>query len=144
MGHMGRARKPIPESAFTKWFCKLLESVNTKVLPIVGGQMQPAGIPDRYVCHSRFRGWLEFKRLDRRLELLQKKFAEDFNQRGDTVLIVRLAQNEMILYEDSEGKALVVRDRVTIEVKARHDKAAAGRMLLDDLVRAKSRLLYQY
>lgn len=31
------------------------------ILPLVGSKFMPSGWPDRFLCHRRWSGWLEFK-----------------------------------------------------------------------------------
>src|SRR5580765_53190 len=49
------------EAQFTSKICKGLEAMGAFVFAIVGGNMQRPGMPDRYVHHMRWQGFLEFK-----------------------------------------------------------------------------------
>lgn len=50
------------ESAFTKWFCDCIENIGGFCFAIVGGVRQKSGMPDRYVSHSMWQGFIEFKK----------------------------------------------------------------------------------
>lgn len=49
------------ESKFTKVICDALKKRNALVFAIVAGKRQEPGWPDRYVAHTLWSGWLEFK-----------------------------------------------------------------------------------
>ncbi len=102
------------ESDFARWFCKRLEAVNAFVIPVVGSRMQKNGVPDRYVCHRDFRGWLEFKKDKGKVTDLQRITMLRLIDRGDTCLVVRLrspgasrpAQEQQIEIESPDGELL--------------------------------------
>lgn len=61
-----KSTKPVlfkqTESDWTRRLCKQMEEYNALVLSLVGGRIQQAGVPDRFVSHRvLFTGWLEFK-----------------------------------------------------------------------------------
>ena len=81
--------KRYAESAFTEWFCRCVERVNGYTLAFVGHTMQTSGIPDRYICHKNWRGWVEFKRDERVVRTNQRVVMQSLLDRGDHVLVVR-------------------------------------------------------
>ena len=125
------------ECAFTRWFCSCLKAVNTEVVAMVGSMRQKAGLPDRYVCHTRFRGWLEFKLGDRRLTTTQHILMKRLLERGDTCLVVRYRKKGTIEIESLSRKILVYQDITVLHTLQRTiDKAAVGRELLNLLTKA--------
>jgi len=73
---------------------------------MVGGNMQTNSLPDRYVCHNKFRGWLEMKKDNGRLRTGQRILMEKLVERGDTVLLVRYRANNIMEIEDLNGNLL--------------------------------------
>lgn len=100
---MGRRRN---ESAFTRWFCKMIERVNGVTFAFVGSTMQGSGIPDRYICHKKFRGWIEFKKDDYKLSKLQKLTLQSLHERGDVALVIRYRNDELMHIENYKGELL--------------------------------------
>ncbi len=95
------------EGAFTRWFCKELEKVNAATVAFVGSSMQKASIPDRYVCHRYFRGWLEFKKDRGKVKPAQQVFMNRFTERGETCLVVRfLSESYTVVIETANGDLL--------------------------------------
>lgn len=95
------------ESAFTRWFCKQLEGRGAETVTFVGSRMQRAGIPDRYVCHPSFRGWLEMKRDDKKPTALQKIFMHRLTKAGDVCVVVRYnSHGETTEFETPDGHSL--------------------------------------
>ena len=78
------------ECEFTGWFCGELAKVNALTIALVGHEMQVTGLPDRYVCHRGFRGWLEFKRNDRGVTAAQRVVLQGLLDRGDCAMVVRV------------------------------------------------------
>lgn len=77
------------ECAFTEWFCNALERVNGYTLAFVGHRMQQSGVPDRYICHRKWHGWVEFKANERVVMTNQRVVMQNLLDRGDHVLVVR-------------------------------------------------------
>lgn len=69
------------ESAATRVFCKLLESHNSLTCAIVGSLRQKRGLPDRFISHRRWQGWVEFKAFNGVVDPLQERFIREFNKR---------------------------------------------------------------
>jgi hypothetical protein len=49
------------EGTFTQTVIEALKRVNTEVLVLVMSRGTTSGWPDRYISHTKWRGWLEFK-----------------------------------------------------------------------------------
>ena len=97
------------ESAFTRFFCDTLTKHNAKVVAFVGSTMQATGITDRYICHNKFRGWVEFKKDKGKLSVGQRLFMQGLQDRGDTCGVVRyLSKEQTIQFETIDGDKLFV------------------------------------
>lgn len=122
------------EAAFTRWFCGELKKVNAYVVALVGSQMQEAGLPDRYACHARWRGWLEFKRDSNPVTGKQRAVLKALSDRGAEALVVRYRnEGDTVSAEDAEGR--------TLHTVARAEARAAekpGLVLLSFLLHAVS------
>lgn len=95
------------ESVFTRWACDELRHVNAVVTAFVASEMQAAGIPDRYVCHRSWRGWVEVKKDTGQPSALQRKFLRDHAERGDNAVVLRLDTREArVRVEDADGSLL--------------------------------------
>ena len=127
------------ESAFTKWFCKMLAAVGTEVVAFVGSKMQIAGICDRYVCHPKFRGWLEMKRNSNTVKAHQRLFMRNLVARGDTCMVVRYqSRSESVEFEDCEGHQL---GWLSLRgLYAMNNDAERGKKLLEELGKARDLL----
>lgn len=77
------------ESKWTREVCKELEELGAKVVAFVAQKMQEPGIPDRYICHRFWRGFLEFKGATTRLQTNQRMFISAINLRGGNAFVVR-------------------------------------------------------
>jgi hypothetical protein len=94
------------ESKFTKKVCGILKNRGALVFACMGTEYQ-SGWPDRYVSHKRWRGWIEFKSLKRRLELNQKITIQQLRQRGDNAIIIRETYSpEIGRLEDVDGTCI--------------------------------------
>jgi hypothetical protein len=144
MGHNGITGRPQSESAFTRWFCDRLRRVNAITVAFVGGEMQQAGLPDRYVCHTCVRGWLEFKRGDRSTTPQQWKFMSDITKRGDTALIVRLDHTDWVRFEAVATHYSIKRGAVLAQLDYKLLKAlgdpGAGLKILAAFCEAQSKM----
>ena len=106
-----RTGRGMTESQFTKYFCDRLKKVNALVLVLSGGNnLQQSGLPDRYVCHTRFRGWIEFKKDQYALQEHQRAICEGLSERGDTVIVCRYSHLGMISLRRVGGKNEIVLD----------------------------------
>lgn len=84
----------------------MIQRVNGVTFAMVGSSMQQAGLPDRYVCHKKFRGWIEFKKDDNKLSKLQYLTLESLVERGDTALVIRYRNDELMHIENYKGELL--------------------------------------
>jgi hypothetical protein len=92
------------ESTFTNSVCKDLEQCGAVVIPYVGNFRQQNGVPDRFVAHNLWCGWLEFKTARGRLSTAQKIFIGRLNvARKNTAFVIR----EPNIVEDRDGKVLL-------------------------------------
>jgi hypothetical protein len=98
------------ESSFTRWFCECIKKANGYCVPIVGAKMQRTGLPDRYICHRRFRGWCEFKKDDRHLAKIQRTVLDCLQDRGDTCLVVRYHRSQNVSVETIDRRTLIQLD----------------------------------
>ena len=64
-----------------------LRNEGALVVPIVGGAMQRPGLPDRWVCHRRWCGWIEYK--TGRVADSQIAVMREIWQHGGVALVVR-------------------------------------------------------
>jgi len=91
------------ECAWTRKMCRELERCNAVVFACVAHKMQAPGWPDRWVCHRRWRGWLEFKGDNTRLTALQRKRIRDLNDRQPGSAFVVRHPNRI---EDCDGNLI--------------------------------------
>ena len=88
------------ESDLTRWFCRQLRDVGVRTVAIVGGQMQQAGLPDRYLYGPRMPGlWLEFKRGSGKLTALQRVTMLDLIVARVPALVVRFLEDDLVQIE---------------------------------------------
>ena len=88
------------ETQFTKWFCGCITKCNGLCLTFVGGNsMQQSSLPDRFIAHTLFRGWCEFKKDNGRLSEGQRVTLRALGDRGCNALIVRYRASEIIEIE---------------------------------------------
>ena len=91
------------EIQFTHRICDQMKKYNVKVTAIVASMMQPAGIPDRYIAHTVFCGWLEFKGRETKITKRQAIFIREHNRCApNTAYVVR----EPDRLEDHDGNLL--------------------------------------
>lgn len=69
------------EGKFTSLICDGLKRRNALVLPFVAHLMSEPGWPDRYVVHSSWCGWLEFKGTTGRVAPIQWHRIAEINRR---------------------------------------------------------------
>jgi len=91
------------ESKFTKEVCSKMKNCGATIVPYVGNYRQQNGVPDRYVCHQLWQGWLEFKTTKGRLSTAQKIFIQRMNlSRKGVAFVVR----EPNIIENEKGDTL--------------------------------------
>ena len=122
------------ESDLTRWFCRQLQDVGVRTVAIVGGQMQPAGLPDRYLYGPRVPGlWLEFKRGSRKLTALQRVTMLDLIFIGVPALVVRFLEDDLVQIEVPTRNAPTIA-LVAFKVLRRSELGAEMRDYLLDAV----------
>lgn len=70
------------ETELTRKLIAALESRGAFTMKVHGHAMQRPGIPDLYVAHAEFQGWVELKVGDGRLSTLQLATIRELAQRG--------------------------------------------------------------
>lgn len=94
------------ETTWTRGICNEMKSMNALVFAIVGGEMQEPGWPDRYICHRRWHGHIEFKGPRTKVTTKQRLIIRRLRERGANACIVRHPNR----IEDEEGKLLATFD----------------------------------
>jgi len=90
----------------------LLRKQNAIVVPIVAGQYSMPGTPDKYVCHKRWRGWLELKVATQELRQDQLDFAKLVCERGDRYCCVTfLSRDKLKPYTRIQAQWFYVHER---------------------------------
>ena len=115
----------VNESEFNRWWSRCLRAAGAKVVAIVGTGVQEPGLPDRYVCHRRWRGWIEGKKDGGKLSTAQVIFLREMTQRGENVVVCHLL---------SEKKLMVIGDTkiahsIDLSVNGITDRAYGNAML---------------
>lgn len=78
------------ETQWTKQVCIGLERKNAFIIPYVGNRRQKRGVPDRWITHRLWTGWLEFKGARTKIEPLQLNVMQSiWVRRPGTVFILR-------------------------------------------------------
>lgn len=98
------------ETRMTKDLCDRLRLCGAKVVVIAGDSVyQPSGLPDRYLSHRRWHGWVEFKSHTGSLNTQQRDHIREFSARRPfSAVVLRLPADESDEYvvEDHEGARL--------------------------------------
>jgi len=103
------------ETKWTKRVCEELRRCNTQVVSLHGGSVyQTTGIPDRYIIHTVWNGWLEFKGPSTKLKGIQARFIKLHELKWPTTAYVvrepdRIedSQGELLMRFDGTGKGLL-------------------------------------
>lgn len=92
------------ESTKTRALCEDLKRLNTKIFSIVGNRMQEPGIPDRYISHKLWHGWIEFKDEGTQLTEKQAYLIRELNKRQPaSAFVIRFPDR----IEDHEGSLMI-------------------------------------
>lgn len=93
------------ESPWTARVCKHFEKFNAMTFAVVGGEKQKSGWPDRYVHHSYWSGWLEFKGETTTITALQIKIIVELNRRqpGCAFILRKCNESENGMLFDENG-----------------------------------------
>ena len=92
------------EGKFQSRLMRMFERRGAFVFNVHGHLEQKSGMPDLYVSHPMFRGWLELKTKDHQLEPLQEKQIRDLRRTGDVAFAVRLKDGEVTCEYLPNGK----------------------------------------
>ena len=83
------------ESDWANRYSEMLKKGGAVVFKIVGSEMQESGWPDRWICHRRWKGWLENKMGSRQATALQARKLKDLRERGEAAFVLRLIEDEI-------------------------------------------------
>jgi len=78
------------------------------VLAVTASLRQAPGWPDRYIAHKYWTGWVEFKRWDGRLSVLQLRRLQELNARGVNALACWFLQDGMLHIQNCTTDAVIV------------------------------------
>jgi len=91
------------EALFQSKIKGLLEKEGAFVFNCHGGGMQRAGMPDIWVQHLKWDGWIELKTDRRKLESLQEVTIEKIRKRGGCAQVWRLRGNTVTFQVPESG-----------------------------------------
>ena len=77
------------EHGYTKALIKRLRDEGAVVFKIRGGNGQRVGIPDLYVAHHHYHGWIEVKYKSRKTTPAQQQVMRELAATGTPALVVR-------------------------------------------------------
>ena len=120
------------EIEFTKHFCKMVKARGAEWVAFVGNMRHKNGIPDRYIAHSIFRGWIEFKYHNRLCTDLQRIFIRDMKAKHDVAMVCRLSKIGRVTFEDEN--AVQHHNFRVIELEYLPDDRSRGEYLLNQCV----------
>jgi len=83
-----------------------LKIANAMVLNIHGHAMQAAGWPDLYVCHWRWKGWIELKVGTRQATPLQRIKLRELSIRNERCCLLKLITDKVEVYAIMNKKDL--------------------------------------
>lgn len=81
--------KEIGPGGFQDKVSKMLNHCGGTYFKLHGHAMQASGLPDCYIAHRIWRGWLELKVDGNKLSAVQKFTIRDLNSHGDIALVLR-------------------------------------------------------
>lgn len=83
----------LSETQLTAKYAAILRRKGCLVFNIHGHDMQAVGWPDTFICHWRFKIWIEFKGPKTILKPLQSHILEQLEQRKAVALVGRFFDN---------------------------------------------------
>ena len=86
---MPRASESESETKFRKRICRKVREMGGIIIPYVGSAMQFRGVPDIYLAHNRYCGFIEFKGEETKLQPIQTKVMMQLREKGCKAYIVR-------------------------------------------------------
>lgn len=96
------------ESQYTQRFTRLLTDRGAMVIPMVAGMRSRPGLPDRYISHWRFRGWIECKHGKNKLSPIQKVTMREMIKRGESISVLRYIDAACWRLEELDGELLYI------------------------------------
>lgn len=97
------------ECKWTREVCAKLIKQNAMVYPLVASMMSPLGWPDRYIAHTYWSGFLEFKGEITPIQAMQAAIIRGLKRRGVNVWVAR-KRGDAIHITDGEGNLQTVTD----------------------------------
>lgn len=107
----------------------ILRRQNALVIPQVPTKYGCGGVPDWYICHNYWRGWLEKKAWNGKLSVSQQQMIGMLTERGDKVAVVRFLSG------------IGIKEASEIEVSFKFVKNADGSFAYERMTVAASLLL---
>ena len=109
---MSKGARRWRECNFTRFFCRSIERCNGMTYTLVGNSMAKAGWPDRFIAHSRWNGFIEFKLGSKPLSDMQRTILHGLHKRGVKcyVGIVRAGAQDFFELRHVNGKTLATVD----------------------------------
>lgn len=93
------------ECQLTRKLTKLLKQQGAVIFACVGGELQEAGWPDRWICWRGKSCWVEFKSATSKLSRIQAYQIKRLRQAGAAVCVARFVGNS-ITFESHDGSIL--------------------------------------
>ena len=101
------------ETKWTRDICQEIKGLNGLVFAIVASERQEPGWPDRFICHRRWNGHIEFKGRKTPIGGKQKLILRRLRERGANACITRYPDRietpdgELIARFDGTGRGLL-------------------------------------
>ncbi len=93
------------ETYHTRKLCRSLEAQGALTYPLIQDEYTPAGWPDRYICHRRWRGFIEAKALKGKLSKAQVQVLNALVARGESVFVLWFSADwTEIMLQRHDGK----------------------------------------
>lgn len=80
----------------TKQFCLELENCGAFIIPYVASKYNRPGVPDRFITHRLWNGWIEFKDAKTQITDLQKWTLSQLRYRGCNAVVLRFPNTILI------------------------------------------------
>lgn len=94
------------EAEFTSITCRAFEKLNAVIIPIVQGKESKPGVPDRFIAHTYWQGFIEFKGHATKIRPIQSIVLRELKKRGVNAFVVRAGMDEQAILpsiEDENG-----------------------------------------
>jgi hypothetical protein len=96
----------VKESAFQNKLKNACKDQGAWVFNIWGSIMQKSGVPDLYISHPKFRGWVELKVGTGRPSQSQVNNIHSLQECGDVAFVVIHRKDGFIYYDFLDGKEI--------------------------------------